>query len=316
MSYTVYCHTNKLNGKKYIGITARKPEERWQNGRGYAKCTAFENAIQKYGWEEFLHEILFTDLTKKEAEAKEVELILKWDTRVPNGYNLDSGGSANRQLSIITKQKIGNANRGKVYSKEVYERAAKTRHDNGTSLMKPVYCINTGDFFKCIGDASKHTNVLACSISACCKGKRRYAGVSGDGEKIRWCYAENYDIEKLKPIPERNYSEMARKKMSEAHKGVKMSEQNKRALREAVCKKIKQIDITTGETLNVYESIREASDITKTSYTSIVEICKGNPRRKTAGGFIWKYADDYIEDKTNDTKKRNTNKTDDGTSRT
>ena len=108
--YTVYCHTNKINGKKYIGVTKRKPEYRWNNGEGYRGCTHFYNAIQKYGWEEFSHEILFTGLTKEEAECKERELIAKWDlTNKTNGYNLESGGNLGKIMSDETKQKIKKA---------------------------------------------------------------------------------------------------------------------------------------------------------------------------------------------------------------
>lgn len=90
--YSVYCHTNKINGKKYIGITRQIPKRRWQNGYGYIN-TCFGNAINKYGWDNFIHEVLFTKLSKKEACDKEIELISLYDTtNRKHGYNVSIGG--------------------------------------------------------------------------------------------------------------------------------------------------------------------------------------------------------------------------------
>ena len=72
--YTVYQHKNKINGKVYIGITMQEPEKRWGvNGRNYKSSPHFYSAIQKYGWDNFEHNILFTNLTKEEACLKEQE---------------------------------------------------------------------------------------------------------------------------------------------------------------------------------------------------------------------------------------------------
>lgn len=44
--YTVYEHINKINGKKYIGITSQNPERRWGNNRnGYKSSPYFYSAI-------------------------------------------------------------------------------------------------------------------------------------------------------------------------------------------------------------------------------------------------------------------------------
>lgn len=122
-NYCVYKHTCP-NGKVYIGITSTSLEKRWQSGKGY-KTQVFYRAIQKYGWDNILHEILFDGLTKKEAEDKEVELIAYYKSNQKDyGYNINNGGSAIGVHSEETKRKISEknightVNRGRVHTEE------------------------------------------------------------------------------------------------------------------------------------------------------------------------------------------------------
>lgn len=47
--FTVYCHINKINGKRYVGITGRDVRKRWLNGKGYQGNIHFNNAIINMG---------------------------------------------------------------------------------------------------------------------------------------------------------------------------------------------------------------------------------------------------------------------------
>lgn len=103
-NYTVYIHTNKVNNKKYIGITSRTPEERWMsNGLGY-RGQGFYNAINKYGWDSFKHEIVATGLTKDEACLMEMNLISEYNTN-ENGYNQSLGGEMSQYFKFTEEQK-------------------------------------------------------------------------------------------------------------------------------------------------------------------------------------------------------------------
>lgn len=121
-NYSVYKHTlptnisKKENDMVYIGITSQDPLKRWLNGRGYLKQNYFYSAIQKYGWDNFQHEILFCGLTKEEAEAKEIELIAKYNsTNRHFGYNMSNGGNCCGTVLQETKDKISKANMGNQY---------------------------------------------------------------------------------------------------------------------------------------------------------------------------------------------------------
>lgn len=106
MSYIVYKHTSPV-GKIYIGITKMNPIRRWANGLGYKNCSHFFNAILKYGWDSIRHEILYTGLTQEEAEYKEKELIIKYNSNNPDfGYNIQLGGYRNNNGIKRTPEQI------------------------------------------------------------------------------------------------------------------------------------------------------------------------------------------------------------------
>ena len=92
-NYTVYVHVNKINQKKYVGITGVTPQVRWQGGRNYKGCTYFNRALNKYGWDNFEHQIIFQKLTYREAIVLEQTLIKALKTRNNQyGYNATDGG--------------------------------------------------------------------------------------------------------------------------------------------------------------------------------------------------------------------------------
>ena len=88
--YYLYMHKFP-NNKVYIGLTKQIPQNRWSNGNGYKQQQKIYNAIQKYGWENIEHIILYDKLTQKEAQKLEIEYIEKYDS-VENGYNDHIGG--------------------------------------------------------------------------------------------------------------------------------------------------------------------------------------------------------------------------------
>ena len=110
--YKIYCHTSPDN-KRYVGISLN-PEKRWARGEGYKKNYQFYPDIQKYGWDNFKHEILYENLSIEEAKVKEQELIKEWNLMNPAyGYNLTEGGDGSfseYSRYLMSKSRKGNIN--------------------------------------------------------------------------------------------------------------------------------------------------------------------------------------------------------------
>ena len=108
-TYCVYVHINKINGKVYVGQTVHgnRPHKRWDNGNGYKNCPYFYKAIRKYGWDNFDHEVVASNLTAQEADNFEILLIDMLNTTDGDvGYNIEPGGVKNKSMSDATKKKL------------------------------------------------------------------------------------------------------------------------------------------------------------------------------------------------------------------
>ena len=139
-NYTVYKHTTP-DGRIYIGCTGQTLDKRWQRGIKYIHNKAFNEQIEKYGWDGIKHEIIAGDLTMKEATRLERILIRELDATNPEkGFNIQKGGVTN------------------------YEARCGLRIFHSGVAM-PVCCVETGKMYPSIMEASRRTNIGQPSIT-------------------------------------------------------------------------------------------------------------------------------------------------------
>lgn len=263
-------HVNRFNGKKYIGITKLKPERRWRNGLGYKSSTAFYGAILKYGWDGFTHEILYTNLTAKEAQQKEIELITKYNTQGEGGYNILAGGDlgtvgihpseetrkklsiAHANISDETRAKMSKAQLGRKHTPETIAKIKKNH--------------------KHVSPTEEHKKHLSEIMS---------------GKNSVW-YGRKHTPEEIAKMKagSKNKTPEYRKKLSEAKKGIKQSKEHaiKNGLvhRKAVLQYDKQ-----GNFIKEWSCQSEVTKVLGIPQGSISNCCCG--KIKTCSGFVWKF---------------------------
>ena len=137
-----YIITNKQNGKSYVGITTRKIARRW-----YEHCYVgnscgqlLNKAINKYGIDAFEIQVVASAKTISDLKELEKQLIVQYQTKVPNGYNLTDGGDGltGYRHTEEDKKRNGDLKRGTVHSDETKQKmkdahTGKNNHFYGKS---------------------------------------------------------------------------------------------------------------------------------------------------------------------------------------
>lgn len=275
-NYKVYKHIFP-NNKIYIGITKQKLNRRWANGKGYKLCPLINKAIQKYGWDNIKHEILFIGLSKKEAEEKEIQLIKQFKSNNPKyGYNIENGGNTCGTHSEETKRKIGVKSKGnkRCLGRKISEEHIQKLYKGRMRKYKETGVYGYG--------GHKHTEEHKQYISEILKGKKR-------SEEFKIKNSQNKKGNKN--CVGRIMSEETRKKISKANKGRKLTEQQKQFLSKNSKNKIKvnQYDLN-GNFIKQYESLNQAEKETGIFSQNISKVCKG--QQKFAKGYLWRYEND------------------------
>lgn len=133
--YSVYCFINKINLKKYIGLTSNVKRRHNQHKSARNRCPVFSSAIKKYGFESFDFLILQENLNQKDAKLFEKKFIKEFNSMVPNGYNRTSGGDSSIIHTEETKLKISLKNKLHIL-KNGHSRTGKKHSEEAKKLMK------------------------------------------------------------------------------------------------------------------------------------------------------------------------------------
>ena len=144
----IYCFTNNVNGKKYIGQSISKGNARYNNHKSSYKnpddCeyeSPLHRAFRKHGFENFTYEVLAQDVENIDLlNQLEIQYIQQYNCQIPNGYNIESGGKNCAKPKTIEHRKKEIWAQAKLTEEEVIElRKAYQRKESPTKIYKEKY---------------------------------------------------------------------------------------------------------------------------------------------------------------------------------
>jgi len=261
----IYKITNKISKKCYIGETKESsPEIRWKQhiytisrGRG---CPALQDAVIKYGIENFTFEVLIICFDENRF-AHERNYIKKYNSVVPNGYNILEGGE-------------GGGFKGKHHTSEVCEKISEVTRKR---FEDPV-------------ERKKSSERALLQMKEVKDLKVDWGAKVKSSEKFKLAVKEKrvgggaHDKEKAKEVSAKISASLKEYfKKNDGH--VVNTVKHRESMAKAVGTKVQQFT-KEGTLLKSFPSYAQAARETDIPPSSLKACVDG--RLKTAGGFVWK----------------------------
>lgn len=255
MSY-IYCFTNLINNKKYIGSTIQNPNIRFNQ---HIYNATHENthqynyplysAIRKYGLENFTFEILYEENCSEEAIRKiEKDYIIKYNTLSPNGYN----------QTLNTEHPLNDS--------ASYKKMSETKRNNSNCIAMIDDNYQILKIWRSISDCAEDTKLDAKKIASVCRGERKTTG------NCKFALLDKNNNIIIPEYKRDNYK---------GEKGTTQIQSNSR--------KVAKKDIQTNEIIAIYDTIALAARENNCDNSAISKVCRGI--RNKAGGYKWEYID-------------------------
>ncbi len=258
----IYKITNNITGKCYIGQTSKEdPTIRWNQhkntiSRGIG-CPALRDAVNKYGIDKFKFEVLIICFDENRFDMEKL-YIKKYNSQVPNGYNISPGG-------------MGGNFTGRKHTPETMARIIETSR---------IYRQNNPDWFEKYRE--KHREAMAkVDISAAMKKSEKWQiakseGRVGAGGRPNKCHDEETK-NKIRESVLKYYS-------NGGNKNKVNIEKHRDSMAKVVGVKVNKYD-DNNNLLDSYDSIKGAARENNISNSTLNAALKYG---RKAGGYIWK----------------------------
>jgi group I intron endonuclease len=293
----IYITTNMVNGKRYVG--QRKFDKRgdWKTYLGSGE--ALKNAIGRYGKENFVRNIICFCYSKDELNKAEYDISVFLNVvEDRNWYNLcyGGGGTGGHVDTEETKKKksqasynmwaqegfrekmvkIHTGSKHKPFSEEARRHISEglkgisAREKN--PMCREVYSPELDEKFYSAIEAYDKYGVSAQGVSNCCNGNQKTAGKHPiTGEPLTWEYVD------------KTYIDINKSKQGNHKKGAEWW--NSRPVNQYAL---------SGELIKRWDCILAAGENCEIDPSSIRKCCAGIYNH--AGGFLWRYQDEYDEE--------------------